>query len=172
MYPLNVNGSEAYEIGPATWVAVLQVDPPSIGTRAGALHVFPSDEMLVTMSFELQPARNRQSYQLTYTLPAASTSADGTSSPRRFPAGACCWSEAIVNGPLNVAPPSWDVKDSAAEIGFVSATTTTSPLGCGTALLPITLADGTPATGVQVNPPSTEVAIFSGAPRPKSSHVK
>jgi len=49
----------------------------SIGIRVTALHVFPSDDELITISFSLHPVRNRQSDHTTYTLPAPLIEADG-----------------------------------------------------------------------------------------------
>ena len=45
------------------WSTVLVT--ASIGTCTGAVQVFPSVDVLITTSFELHPARNRQSYQTT-----------------------------------------------------------------------------------------------------------
>ena len=41
------------------WSAVLEM--ASMGIRTTGDHVVPSAEVLITMSFELQPLRNRQS---------------------------------------------------------------------------------------------------------------
>src|SRR5437763_9492897 len=105
------------------WSTVLDVG--SMGIRPGAVHVWPFVDVLITTSFDEHPARNRQSYQTTNTLPAASTSADTMSSARTPPAGVCCWKAAMVLGPLYVTPPSADTKDSANPMGFEPTGTTT-----------------------------------------------
>ena len=45
--------------------------------RLTALHFLPSVEVLITISFELQPLRKRQSHQITYAFPAASIRSGG-----------------------------------------------------------------------------------------------
>src|ERR1039457_951531 len=69
----------------------------SIGIRVTALHVLPSEDELITISFSLQPVRNRQSDHTTKTLPAPSIEADGRLGFRIPPASpwlvmlAICW---------------------------------------------------------------------------------
>src|SRR6266511_3475470 len=86
------------------WSTVLAV--ASIGTRAIADQARPSVEVLMTMSLLAQRLRNRQSCQTTYTLPAASTSAEGNGPDRRFPASAWSRTRATVTVRLQLAPPS------------------------------------------------------------------
>jgi hypothetical protein len=57
------------------WSTVLVTG--SIGTRAAGDQFTPSVDVERMMSFELQFLRKRQSHQATYTLPLASTAADG-----------------------------------------------------------------------------------------------
>src|SRR5438105_1109524 len=109
------------------WSTVLVVR--SIGIRTGAVHVMPSVDVLITMSFSAHPLRNRQSYQVTYALPDASDVADTMSSVRIPPAGVCtCW-VATVFGPVKVAPPSVETNDQTWNSGFESIGTITRPFG-------------------------------------------
>jgi hypothetical protein len=62
------------------WSTVLLTG--SIGIRVLGVQVAPSVDVLITMSFDAQPLRNWQSCQTTYTLPDASTSADGSGGSR------------------------------------------------------------------------------------------
>ena len=50
-----------------------------MGTRVTALQALPSEDELITMSFEAQLLRKRQSDQTTNTLPAPSMLAEGRS---------------------------------------------------------------------------------------------
>src|SRR5579872_3562611 len=63
----------------------------SIGTRTGAVQVFPVVEVDTMMSLPVQPLRKRQSAQDTYTLPEASISADGSTLSR-----SPCWMTAVL----------------------------------------------------------------------------
>jgi hypothetical protein len=56
------------------------------GIRTTCDQVTPSPDVVMTMSFAAHPFRKRQSCQTTYTLPAASISADGSGPVRRLPA--------------------------------------------------------------------------------------
>ena len=86
------------------WSAPLVVG--SIGIRIGDVHVNGSVAVLMTMSFELQPERKRQSCQTTYTRPSASTSAEGSAEVRRFPATVWSVTRLIETGLVQLAPPS------------------------------------------------------------------
>ena len=66
------------------WSTVLVT--ASMGTRVTADHVRPSVEVVMTMSFAVQPLRNRQSCHATYTTPWGSISAEGRGLVRRLPA--------------------------------------------------------------------------------------
>src|SRR5947209_1691901 len=148
------------------WSTVLVVG--SIGTRTGAVHVLPSVDVLYTMSFSAQPLRNRQSYQATYTLPAPSTSADGSPPPlRRPPPGLWMLTEAMANGPLKDAPPFVDRNASMPApppIGMI-----TVPSGCTTGCPPMTDALGTDER-LQFWPPSVDRLILRRSPCAASSH--
>src|SRR3954452_22602445 len=82
--------AEAPEVARSTpmpgtkWSTVLPVT--SIGTRVGAAQVVSLVDLASTMSLLGQPDRKRQSDQVTYTVPAASTSALGSVSSRSPPA--------------------------------------------------------------------------------------
>src|SRR5882672_1295571 len=54
--------------------------------RVTALHVLPSEDELITISFDGQPVRKRQSDQTTNTLPAPSIAAEGRLGLRNPPA--------------------------------------------------------------------------------------
>src|SRR5688572_18347984 len=86
------------------WSTPLVVE--SIGIRVTAVQATPSVEVLMTMSFAVQPDLNRQSCQTTYTLPDPSISADGSGGSRR-PAATLCWDWlATSTGLDHDAPPS------------------------------------------------------------------
>src|SRR5690242_5571783 len=93
-----------------TWLTPLFT--ASIGTRVTADHDVPvaSREWLMTMSFDLQLLRKRQSAHATYTVPAPSTSADGRGPSRRLPAAALWRTVAIVVTPLHETPPFVELK--------------------------------------------------------------
>lgn len=58
----------------------------SIGSRIGCVQVIPSDEVLIMMSLDEQPARKRQSGQTTDTSPVASMDDIGRAGLRKLPA--------------------------------------------------------------------------------------
>src|SRR4051812_21978044 len=83
----------------------------SIGTRVTADQLVPVVEVAITMSLPGQPDRNRQSCQTTYTLPAASISADGRPSPsRRPPFTPCELTLATVAAEPQLVPPFVETK--------------------------------------------------------------
>src|SRR5439155_1452675 len=109
------------------WSTLLLTE--SIGTRDTELQFWPSVEVLMTMSFEEQPRRNRQSCQTTYTLPAPSISAEGSESVRSPPRTACGAIEAIVNGPVHETPPLVERSETTLLSLPVSIGMTTVPFG-------------------------------------------
>src|SRR5260370_27923069 len=87
----------------------------SIGTRVTADQVVPFVEVEYTMSFAGQFDRKRQSCQDTYTVPAASISAEGSPSPlRRPPATACEGTLATSTVELHEEPPLVEGKERSA----------------------------------------------------------
>src|SRR6184192_3094909 len=105
----------------------------SIGMRFGAVHERPLVEVLITISLALQPGSNRQSYQTTYTLPEASTSAEGRSGLRMNEGSKKVNRSAILTVLLQLAPPL--VERNEARMAIVKFClnsmigTTTVPLG-------------------------------------------
>src|SRR5215472_10205895 len=98
-----------------------------MGILDGPFHVIPSAEVLITRSFEEQAARKLQSCHTTYTVPAASTCADGSASVRRLPRTVRGFAEATATGVSQVAPPFVEENDAIAE-PLVRKGTTTFPL--------------------------------------------
>src|SRR5919197_2134435 len=141
------------------WSTVLPTG--SIGMRVTADQVSPSVEVEKTTSLERQLRRKRQSCQATYTLPVASTSAEGSTylPPRRPPA--TTWRRIGVTCTIadQLAPPSPEPNTSR-EFWLQPPVigTTTVPLGCTTSWPPVALAVlAGVLTGPQVRPPSLEV---------------
>src|SRR3981081_1113479 len=97
--------------------------------RVTALHVLPSDEVLMTMSLELHPERKRQSDHATKTLPAPSIADDGKFGSRRLPATKWLLMVAMAWLLPQVLPPSVERNTS---MPPPSKGTTTVPLGCTT----------------------------------------
>ena len=128
----------------------------SIGMRTGAVQVVPLLDVLITMSFVVQPARKLQSYHTSYTLPAASTSAPSTSSERMPPAGVCFAIVATLNGPVKLAPPLVDLNAWMELVNPSSVAMMTFPFRCGSALAPITMVLEGIVPSAQVSPPSVE----------------
>src|SRR6202034_4513890 len=125
--------------------------------RVTALHVLPSADELITISFELQLLRKRQSDHTTYTFPAPSIEADGRLGFRIPPATrwlsmlAICWLWP------QLVPPLVELKTS---MPPPSNGTITVPFGCTTGSPPSPpawSAEGIP--GLQVRPPSWDVLI-------------
>src|SRR5690349_6382616 len=92
-------------------------------------HVRPSADDVHTMSLLVQPARKRQSYHETYTVPAASTAADGFDRVRKPAVNVCFWIVVIVTGSLHEAPPSVERYTTRSLRLFWVARTTTVPFG-------------------------------------------
>src|SRR3954447_13439064 len=90
------------------------------------------------MSFVRQLRRNRQSLQATYTLPAASISADGRGPSRRLPATLWCEIVAIVVTAVQLAPPLVDLKAPIVVSFALAVGTMTVPLGWTTGCPPMT----------------------------------
>src|SRR3972149_11486231 len=106
----------------------------SMGTRVGtAGQVTPSTEVLITMSFDEQAARKRQSAQATYTWPLASPSAEG-STGARIPVGSWDCSEETTTAGLKLAPPS--VERIASTLLPATPVVTRVPSGCTTGRTP------------------------------------
>src|SRR2546429_3097906 len=129
----------------------------SIGPGVTAVHVVPLLDVEKTMSLAGQPDRNRQSCQATYTVPAASISADGRPPPSRTPP-ATGWADTlpIRTVELQDVPPLVEVNERIAD-PLAEYGTTTVPLGCTTGCPP--RPDGLPdgeIDGDQVAPPSLE----------------
>src|SRR3981081_1981349 len=97
--------------------------------RVTALHVLPSDEVLMTMSLELHPERKRQSDHATKTLPAPSIADDGKFGSRRPPATKWLVMVAIARVRTPVLHASVERNTS---MPPPSKATTTVPLGCTT----------------------------------------
>src|SRR6266404_3202705 len=80
-------------------------DVAAVGIRCGADQLTPSScELENTMSFAVQPGRKRQSPHATTSVPAASTSSDGSEIDRSGPEVVDWRSETMIG--VNVAPPS------------------------------------------------------------------
>src|SRR6266540_4021360 len=93
------------------WSTVLLV--ASIGMRVTDDQVVPLVVVAITRSLEVQEpplARNRQSCQTTYTLPAASISAEGSGPLRRFPRTVNVLTVATVVALVQELPPLVEVK--------------------------------------------------------------
>src|SRR5690242_7065133 len=119
------------------WSTVLPT--ASIGMRVTADHVVPFVDVLITMSFDEQPDRKRQSCHTTYTLPCGSISADGIGSVRRLPATP--WSVTLATFTLlpQLLPPSVETKERMPpKLALVG--TITRPLGCTSGWPPSPLA--------------------------------
>src|SRR3954454_21928332 len=84
----------------------------SIGTRATDVQLVPVafTDLLNTMSLVLQLRRKRQSAQATKTVPALSTSADGSGPSRKLPATVWCEMVAMVVVALQDPPPLVELK--------------------------------------------------------------
>src|SRR5262245_6325565 len=129
----------------------------------------PFVEVLITMSFALQPERNRQSCHTTYTVPPASTSAEGRGGLRSDPATPCRLIEETLDGPVKLAPPfvdtnAWTDPSNPSSIGTI-----TVPFGCASGCPPMTELPGTDEL-VHVSPPSVDRLILNVLPVPLSSH--
>src|ERR1700704_2106197 len=98
-----------------------------MGTRAGALQVTPSIDVLYARSLVEHAERNRQSSHTTQTVPAPSTAADGNGPLRIPPASEWNCTLETVSGAVQLVPPSLELK---ADIPApVSIGTTTVPFG-------------------------------------------
>src|SRR5579862_3971041 len=129
----------------------------SMGMRVTALQVFPSEELLMTMSLEAHPVRKRQSDQTTKTLPAPSMLADGRLGLRSPAATKWLWMLAIALLLPQLTPPLEELNTS---MPPPSNGTMTVPFGCTTGSPPSPPAwsdDARP--GPQVSPPSLETLI-------------
>src|SRR4051812_30631283 len=113
------------------------------------------------MSFDVQPARNRQSGQADQILPEASTPDDGLNQAR-MPAVTWRWIDVIVCGARYVAPPSTERTIWTAVSLLLVPTNTTWPLGWIIAwgLYP-SAAFTVPCAALQVSPPSVDVLPMS-----------
>src|SRR3954468_7088488 len=101
----------------------------SIGTRFASFQATPSDDVLNTMSFDVQFLRKRQSSHATYTLPAPSISATGSGLVLSGPAPPAKRAAEIVTALDHDAPPF--VERNAASLPFrLSNGTITAPFGC------------------------------------------
>ena len=131
----------------------------STGMRAGILHVTPSLDLLSTRSLAVQFTRKRQSDQTTYTVPAASISAEGNGVLRNPPCSAWSVILEIDTVLLQVVPPSLELNASmlfeTPRIGTI-----TLPLRCTSGCPPRPAAELAVARAApQVSPPSVEVDI-------------
>src|SRR4051794_19887311 len=150
------------------WSTVLVV--ASIGMRTTVLHVVPLVEVLITMSSRA-PLRKRESCQATYTVPALSTSAEGSGPLRSPPGTVWALTDAMVTGELQLPPPLVERKARIDVSVALAIGTTTVPLGCTTGWppIPVALPDVLRAAP-QVSPPSVDVDILIRLPLPWSSH--
>src|SRR5580704_1223643 len=127
---------------------------------AGAVQLLPSDDVLITMSFDAQFMRKRQSCHTTYTRPEASTAAEGSDDVRRLPATMWSVMVEIITVLLHVAPPSLEVKASICVPSAFSIGTTTNPLAPTIGWPPTPVARSAVLTAaLHVWPPSAEVLI-------------
>src|SRR5579864_3546623 len=85
-------------------IASIDDETEVVGIRAGGDHVTPSNEVESTRSFALHDARNRQSAQVAYSSPVASTVIDGSEMARIGSLFAEVKVASVVR--VNVAPPS------------------------------------------------------------------
>src|SRR5947207_13815635 len=142
----------------------------SIGTRTGALQLWPPDELLRTMSLPLHFARKRQSSQATYALPEASISALGSGLVRNPPAFGWNWMVETSTPLLHEAPPLVERKASIFPLRL-SKGTITVPSGPTTGCPPRPLSLPAVEIGtLQFLPPSAEVLMYSRSPSPKLSN--
>src|SRR5687767_8342935 len=155
------------------WSSVADTRP--VGTRTGSVQCTPSDDEASTMSFgssgstPVHPVRKRQSGQATYTLPSASTSADG-SGPARMPTGFDEDSSATIVLTSKLAPPSVERTDSIAfrpRYGMTSV-----PFGWTSGCQPVPSISRTTRAGrVHVSPPSLETETASAESNVTSAHT-
>src|SRR5271156_1809548 len=125
--------------------------------RVTALHVLPSAEELITISFSLQPVRKRQSDHTTYTSPAPSIPADGRLGLRIPPASKWLSMLAIASLLPQLAPPFVELNTS---MPPPSKGTITVPFGCTTGSPPSPPAWSDEAKPFpQVCPPSLDTLI-------------
>src|SRR4051794_35571136 len=142
----------------------------SIGTRFASVQFTPSDDLLNTMSFDVQFLRKRQSSHATYTLPAPSISALGSGLVRRLPPTPAKRLADTVTARDQLAPPSVDLNAGCLMLRLSNGTITV-PFGCTSGWPPIPLS--LPAVGegsLHVSPPSAEVLMYSRSPCPKLSN--
>src|SRR5690242_5302169 len=140
----------------------------SIGIRIGPVQVKPLADVDMTMSFDVQPVRKRQSCQTTYTVPWPSTSADGSAEVRRLPATGCSLTFATWTTSSQLMPPLTERNDW---IPAPAYGTITSPFGWTTGWPPRPVGESVGWVGaLQVSPPSVEVLMKIAPPIPKSSH--
>src|SRR5450755_565936 len=148
--------------------------------RTGADQTSPSVLVLSSRSpalfgliADVQPASNRQSAHVTYTLPCASISAEGKAGPRRSPVGGWYRVSETITDLFQLAPPFVDMNDlTKYEVSEKpSKGTITVPFGWTTGWPPSprTLS-AVACRALQVSPPSVDVLICSRSPRLKSSN--
>src|SRR5215471_9446401 len=141
------------------------LDTGSIGTRTGAAHVLGPVDLASTMSLLVHPVRNRQSAQVTYTMPAPSTAAEGSGDSRSDPATPWCLMLETRTVAPQEAPPLVLLNERISPLAQDSKGTTTVPLGCTTGCPPSPVAPPLGArAGPQVRPPSVEVFIITESP--------
>jgi|SRR6516162_3598174 len=144
----------------------------SIGSRIGCVRVIPSDEVLIMMSLDEQPARKRQSGQTTYTSPVASMDDIDRARLRKLPATRRSLIDEMRTVELQVEPPSVEVKaiirsPLSSEAGII-----TVPFDCTTGTPPIPVAlSPVVAAGLQFSPPSADVLTHIRPFMLGSSHV-
>src|SRR5215203_4945320 len=150
------------------WSMVLLV--ASIGTRVTGPQVVSLVDLLMTMSLAAQPERNRQSCHTTYTLPAASTSAEGSGLVRSPPATVWAWMVETSTEARQLAPPSMERRERIWPEELWNGTSTV-PLGRTTGWPPRPLAASPVfSAGPQVTPPLVERRIFMRLPLAVSSY--
>src|SRR4029077_10576866 len=133
--------------------------------RVTLLQVLPSADELITMSFDGQPVRKRQSDHTTNTLPAPSIEAEGRLGLRIPPASPWLLMPAMAWLLPQLLPPSVELNTS---MPPPSKGTITVPFGCTTGSPPSPnawSADAKP--GPHVKPPSLDTLIRT-SPLPKA----
>lgn len=140
--------------------------PPSSVTRRMWLHSAPVAEVLMTMSLPPQLSWKRQSDQATYTVPAASTSAEGSGAARSPPATLCRCTVATSTLRPQLSPPSRERRERICP-SLLRYGTTRAPSCRTTGCPPCPLADvpvpATPSPLVEVRVPATSCPLADGS---------
>src|SRR5215211_492670 len=150
------------------WSTALVV--ASTGTRVTGPQVVSLVDLLMTTSLAAQPERNRQSCHTTYTVPAASISAEGSGLVRSPPATVWDWMVATSTVARQLAPPSTERNERICPEELWKGTITV-PLGRTTGWPPRPLAASPVFSAApQVTPPLVDRRIFMRLPLAVSSY--